>query len=61
MYSLVNVESRFLCEAFHTNIAFEWPLASVGARVDLQVGLAGERGRTLHALVGPSLDFTPTH
>lgn len=61
MDSLVDVESGFLCEAFETDIALEGSLSRVGAHVYLQVRFAGERGRTLRALVWSPLHFTPTH
>lgn len=55
VYSLVNVERGFLREAFVTDIALEGPFAGVCAHVYLQVRLASERRRTLHALVRPPL------
>lgn len=55
MNALVNVQCRLLREAFVTDIALEGPLASVRAHVYLQVGLASERRRALHALIRPPL------
>lgn len=55
MYSLVNVERGFLREALVTDIALERPLAGVRAHMDLQVRLASERRRALHALIRPPL------
>lgn len=56
MNSLVNVERGFLREAFVTNIALERPFPRVSTHVYLQVRLASERRRALHALVR-----TPLH
>lgn len=55
VYSLVDVERRFLREALVTDIALEGPLARVRAHVYLQVRLACERRRALHAGVRPPL------
>lgn len=55
MYSLVNVERRFLREALVTDIALERSLARMRAHVYLQIRLASERRRTLHALIRPTL------
>lgn len=56
MNSLVNVERGFLREAFVTDIALERPFPRVRTHVNLQVRLASERRRALHALVR-----TPLH
>ena len=56
MDSLVNVERRFLREAFVTDIALERPFPRVRSHVYLQVRLASERRRALHALIR-----TPLH
>lgn len=56
MNSLVNVERGFLREAFVTDIALERPFPRVRTHVYLQVRLASERRRALHALVR-----TPLH
>ena len=55
MDALVNVERRFLREALVTHIALEGALAGVRAHVYLQVRLASERRRALHALIRPPL------
>lgn len=60
MYSLVYVERGFLREPFVTDVALEWALARVRPHVNLEVRLAGERGRTLHALVRPPLHWIPS-
>lgn len=59
--SLVNVEGRFLREAFVTDVALERPLAGVRAHVNLQVRLACERRWALHALIRPPLHWPSTH
>lgn len=56
VYTLVNVESGFLCESLHALVTLEGTLSSMRADVNLQVGLAGERGRALQALVRPTLN-----
>lgn len=55
VYSLVDVERGLLREALVTDIALERPLAGVRAHMDLQVRLASERRRALHALIRPPL------
>lgn len=56
VYALVYVERGLLREPLVTDVALEGALAGVGSHVDLEVRLAGERRRALHALVG-----TPLH
>lgn len=56
MRPLVYVETRLLREAFQADVALIGPLASMGARVNLQVLLAGEGGGTRQALERSSLD-----
>lgn len=60
MYAFVNVESGLLREPFVTNVALEGPLAGVRSHVDLEVRLACERGRALHALVRAPLHWLHT-
>lgn len=57
MYTLVYVERGFLREPFVADLALEGPLARVRAHVYLEVRLAGERGRALHALVRTTLHY----
>lgn len=61
MNALVYVERRFLCEAFVTDVAFKRTFARVRARVYLQVRLARERRRALHALIRTTLHWWPAY
>lgn len=56
MRPLVDVETGFLSEALQADVALIRSLAGVGARVYLQVLLAGEGGGTRQALERSALD-----
>lgn len=61
MRPFVDVQTGFLSEAFEADVALIGSLAGVGARVYLQVLLAGEGRGARQALERSALDWCPTH
>lgn len=56
MYGFVDVQRWLLRKTFQTHFAPERSLAGVRSHVDVEVGFAWKRGRTLFALEWPFLD-----
>lgn len=57
----MNVQTGFLGEALQADVALIGALSGVGARVYLQVLLAGEGSGARQALERSPLDWCPTH